>query len=113
VWIEYFKGTKTFLFINELILNNNICINDLILTEILPSIIHKKEFALVDLLKSIKKYEINISWEELQHFQSLNIKNGLHIVQNCIQNNCKLLSCDKQFITMSKYLDLKPYSHIT
>ncbi|MDR1943152.1 MAG: hypothetical protein LBQ04_03470 [Endomicrobium sp.] len=58
-------------------------------------------------MKSIRKYEISIDWNELLHFQSLNIKNGnnntgipdLIIAQNCIQNNFKFLSCDKQLQT--------------
>jgi hypothetical protein len=42
-WIEYFRGNEAYSFIRELIYNNALCTNDIILTELLPSIIHKKE----------------------------------------------------------------------
>ncbi|MDR0723682.1 MAG: PIN domain-containing protein [Endomicrobium sp.] len=109
-WIEYFKGNKSFLFVNDLIINNAVTTNELILTELLPFILHKKEFELIDLLCNIKKLEIKINWEELRSFQLININNGnnigipdLIIAQNCIQNKGKLLSCDKHFKTITKF----------
>jgi predicted nucleic acid-binding protein len=116
-WIEYFKVHENFLFIDDLIDNNSLCTNDLILTELLPSIIHKKEHHLADLLNTIAKYDIVIDWQELQKYQELNLKHGnnnigiadLIIVQNSIQNNLKIVSADKHFKTMEKYLPLETY----
>jgi hypothetical protein len=65
-WIEYFKTHKEYAFIDDLLDNNTICTNDLILTELVPSIIHKKEKPLILLLNSIVRYEIKIDWKELQ-----------------------------------------------
>jgi hypothetical protein len=95
VWISYFKSRDEFSFIDGLIDDYRICINDVILTELLPSIIHQKEFLLANLLKSINKYDMNINWQEVQHYQLLNIKNGnnkvpitdILIAQNCIRND--------------------------
>jgi predicted nucleic acid-binding protein len=42
-WIEYFRGNQKYFFISELIKSNSICTNEIILSELLPSIIHKKE----------------------------------------------------------------------
>jgi predicted nucleic acid-binding protein len=111
-WIEYFKGNREFLFITDLIYNNSICINDIILTELLPSIIHKNERHLADIINNVKKYDLIIDWDEIRRFQLLNIKKGnnnigisdLIIVQNCIQNNLKLIHYDKHFTAMSKYI---------
>jgi predicted nucleic acid-binding protein len=116
-WIEYFKVHENFLFIDDLIDYNTLCTNDLILTELLPSIIHKKEHHLADLLNTIAKYDIIIDWQELREYQKLNLKYGnnnigiadLIIVQNSIQNNLKIVSADKHFGAMAKYLPLEIY----
>ena len=75
-WIEYFKGNQKYYFIKELIFNNAICTNDIILTELLPSIINKKENKLAELLTSITKYMLSINWQEIQNIQILSLKHG-------------------------------------
>ncbi|MDR2584227.1 MAG: PIN domain-containing protein [Fibromonadaceae bacterium] len=117
VWISYFKSRNEFSFIDDLIDDYRICINDVILTELLPSIMHQKEFLLANLLKSINKYDMNINWQELQNYQLLNIKNGNNkvpitdvlIAQNCIRNDLILLTLDKHLILMKNYLPLQIY----
>ena len=116
-WIEYFKGNHKYYFIKDLIYSNTICTNDIILTELLPSIIHKKENDLAELLNSITKYELSINWQEIQNMQILNLKHGnnnigisdIVIVQNCIQNNLKIITNDKHFIAMAKYIPFEIY----
>ena len=117
VWIEYFKGNQKYSFITDLISNNAICTNDIILTELLPSIIHKKEHKLAELLSYIKKYELIIDWQEIRDIQLLNLKHGnnnigisdIIIAQNCIQNKTKIIVNDKHFEAMAKYLPLDIY----
>ena len=116
-WIEYFKGNQKYYFIKDLIYCNAICTNDIILTELIPSIIHKKENDLAELLTSITKYELSIDWQEIRHMQTVNLKNGnnnvgiadIVIVQNCMQNNLKLITNDKHFIAMAKYIPFDIY----
>ena len=116
-WIEYFKGNQKYYFIKELIFNNTICTNDIILTELLPSIIHKKENNLAELLNSMTKYVLSINWQEIRNIQILNLKHGnnnigisdIIIVQNCLQNNLKLIANDKHFVAMSKYIQIEIY----
>jgi predicted nucleic acid-binding protein len=116
-WIEYFKGNRVYSFITNLIYNNAICINDVILTELLPSIIHKKENKLADLLNSLRKNILIIDWQGIRNIQILNLKNGnnnigisdIIIAQNCIQNELKLITNDKHFGIMAKYIPLKVY----
>ena len=116
-WIEYFKGNQKYYFIRELIYNNTICTNDIILTELLPSIIDKEENILAELLSSITKYVLSINWQEILNIQILNLKHGnnnigisdIIIVQNCLQNNLKLVSNDKHFMAISKYIPLEIY----
>jgi len=117
VWIEYFKGAKKYLYINELIDRNVICTNDIILTELLPSIIHKKEHKLAELLNCINKYTLNIDWQEIRNMQLLNIKHGnnnigvsdIIIAQNSIQNDLAIAVHDKHFAAMARYIPIKLY----
>jgi len=114
-WIEYFKGNKKYLFLNDLIKFNTICTNEIILTELLPSIIHKKEHNLAELLNAVEKNKLFIDWPEIRNIQLLNLKHGLNnigivdimIVQNCIQNESTIITHDKHFKSMTKYIPLK------
>jgi len=115
VWIEYFKGNDSVLPLNELIESNNLCINDLILAELLPSINHKKEFELKELLLTIEKINMLIDWNKLISMQTINLKNGINkvgisdliIAQNAIENNIELYAIDKHFSLMSEIIELK------
>ena len=117
-WIEYFRGNKDYSFLSALIMDNAICTNDIILTELLPSIIHKKEHKLAELLKGVKKYELIIDWEEIRSLQLLNIKHGnnhigisdIIIAQNCIQNGLRIIAHDKHILAISKYIPIEIYS---
>jgi len=116
-WIEYFKGNQKYLFISELIKINAICTNEIILTELLPSIIHRKEYALAELLNCVKRYAVIIDWQEIRNMQILNLKHGnnnigisdILIAQNCIQNELQIIPHDKHFEAMAKYIPLKIY----
>ena len=114
-WIQYFRGNQKYSFLDNLINTNAICTNDIILTELLPSIIHKKENKLAELLNSLQKYILIIDWHEIQKIQLLNLKHGnnnigisdIIIAQNCIQNELKLIAHDKHFEMMTKYIPLE------
>jgi len=115
VWIEYFKGNESALPLNELIDSNNLCINDLILSELLPSINHKKEVDLKELLLTITKIDIVINWHQVILMQTLNLRKGINrvgiadliITQNAIDNDLELYAFDKHFILMSELHELK------
>ena len=115
VWIEYFKGNESVLLLNELIDSNNLCINELILAELLPSINHKKEIDLKELLLAIEKIEMLIDWHQIITMQTINLKNGINkvgisdliIAQNAIENNIELYAIDKHFTLMSEIHELK------
>jgi predicted nucleic acid-binding protein len=115
VWIDYFAGKEKAQKLNTLIDTNNICINDLILVELIPSIDHAKEFELKELLYSIRRLEINIDWNQLIKLQIMNLKNGINkvgipdliIAQNAIENDIELFSLDKHFELMSNISQLK------
>lgn len=115
VWIEYFRGSKAINpdLINSFIDNNQICINDLILSELIPSLKQTKESNLIDILLSIKNIPIEINWQEIINYQIINLKHGINnvgipdiiILQNVINNNLTLISIDKHFNQMKKHFD--------
>ena len=117
VWIEYFKGNEKSLPLNELIDSNNVCINDLILSELIPSISHKKETDLKELLLSVAKIPIHIDWNNIIYMQTLNLRNGINnvgiadliIAQNSIENEIELYAIDKHFQLMSELHGIRIY----
>jgi predicted nucleic acid-binding protein len=117
VWIGYFRGIEEAKHLNQLLETNTVFINDLILAEIIPSLLLRKENELVDLLGSIERLKIDIDWIGLTQYQVLNLKNGLNrvgipdliIAQNAIQNGIQLFSFDKHFELMKKGIGLKTY----
>ncbi len=114
VWIDYFKGAQNInnTFITDCIDNNLICTNDLILAELLPFLIHKKELNVVDILRSIKNIPLNIDWDGIIKMQASNLRNGINkvgipdliIIQNVIDNGLKLYTLDKHLVLMKKHL---------
>ena len=113
-WIEYFRGNESYSFINSLISVNGICTNDIILAEMLPAINYRNEKMLAELLNSVKKYALSIDWQEIREIQLLNYRFGnngvgisdIIIAQNCIQNKLILITHDKHFAAMAKYIPL-------
>jgi predicted nucleic acid-binding protein len=118
VWIGYFRGIEEAKHLDQLLDTNTILTNDLILAEIIPSLLMKKEKELVDLIGSIEKIRLDIDWIGLTQYQVINLKNGLNrvgipdliIAQNAIQNGIQLFSFDKHFELMKKNIGLKTYS---
>lgn len=109
IWIDYFKGKETAILLNDLIDNNDICINDLILAELIPSIEHRGEHDLKEMLFSITRIPLNTNWSSMIRMQIMNLRNGINnvgipdlmIVQNAVDNELKIYSSDKHFDLMS------------
>jgi predicted nucleic acid-binding protein len=118
VWIGYFRGIEEAKHLDQLLDTNTVFTNDLILAEIIPSLLLRKEKELVDLMGSIEKLRLDIDWIGLTQYQVLNLKNGLNrvgipdliIAQNAIQNGIQLFSFDKHFELMKKGIGLRTYS---
>ncbi len=114
VWIAFFKGTEEGKFLFPLLDTNQVCINDLILAELVPALNHKKELTLVRLLESIERVDLHIDWDGIVAMQTINLKNGLNrvgvpdliIAQNALQNDIPLFSFDKHFEIMEKNIGI-------
>jgi predicted nucleic acid-binding protein len=112
VWIDFFRGNKSAEPLLELLDIGSVVTNDLILTELLPSIRKKKEANLEEMLLSIERVPMRVDWNDLADMQLVNLISGnnnigipdLMIVQNAIQNGLALFENDKHFrLIGSKY----------
>ena len=115
VWIAYFRGSIEAELLDQDIETNRICINELILSELLPLIRLKNEDHLADLLEAVRKLPIIINWEEIRNIQFKNLKSGINkvgipdliIFQNAIQNKATLLTLYNHFSLMAELFECK------
>ena len=115
IWIEYFKSGNSSEKLDSLIDENLIVINDLILAELVPSLMVHNQQKLVKLLNNINKLELSIHWAQIIEFQCKCLKNGLNrisipdliIAQNAKQNHCEIYSLDNHFKLMKDILELR------
>lgn len=112
VWIEYFRlGNVPKL--EKLIQEDLVCINELILTEIGPRLIHAKRLDIWESLSSLETVATTIDWNLIRKYQELNLKNGVNkvgipdliISQQVIDQKLTLFSFDKHFKLMQKFLN--------
>ena len=115
VWIDYFRSGNSTKKLDFLIDENLIVINDLILAELVPSLMVRKQQKVVKLLYHINKLEIIIHWDQIIEFQFQCLKNGLNgiglpdliVAQNAQQNQCEIYSLDNHFSLMTDLLELR------
>lgn len=115
IWIDFFRGNKTAKPLVELIEDGRIVTNDLILAELIPSIEHKREQNLKELVLSIERVELQIDWARITRMQHENLVNGfnnvgipdLMIAQNAIDHDLVVFENDKHFHPMAKLFGLK------
>jgi len=110
VWIGYFRGEKKAKHLDHLIETNTACVNDLIFAELLPSIAHKNEPDLRELLLVVQRIPLVIRWDHIISMQTANLKNGINkvgipdliIMQNAQEHSVPLFTLDRHFALMSK-----------
>ncbi len=117
VWIDGFRGGESKEVLKKLIDNGSICINDIILAELLPSIRKRGETELENLLNLLPKVPMQIDWNGLIYMQTENLKHGINkvglpdlmIAQNVLQNGLTLFSLDRHFELIGDLLPLQLY----
>ncbi|WP_025184014.1 PIN domain-containing protein [Leptospira kirschneri] len=119
VWIEYFRNVDSpiSLKVDELIDAENIYTNNLILSELVPSLKLRKQSKIITSLEAIERFPLEIDWEQIIEYQISNLKNVINkvgvpdliIAQNVVQNKAMLFTLDKHFKLMSKNIKLKVY----
>ncbi|MEJ7625025.1 MAG: PIN domain-containing protein [Pyrinomonadaceae bacterium] len=118
VWIDYFRDKPVAGLLAELIDNDRIATNDLILAELLPSIIQRKERKLGNLLLSVRNLSLSIDWFRIIEMQTTNLTRGFNdigipdliIAQNAIDNSVVLFENDKHFLAMKDSFGLELFS---
>jgi len=105
VWIDYFRSGEESEKLDYLIDENLVVTNELILTELLPLLVIRREKRVVKLLEKIKKSRLKLNWNEIVSYQVSCLQSGsngvgipdLIIAQNAIQNNFPVYSIDQHF----------------
>ena len=114
VWIEYFKsggGGK----LDRLIEEDLACVNELILTELVPAATLKNETDILEGLQALSMIPLTIDWEIVRDYQLMNLQNGINrvgipdliILQQVIDQKITLFSFDKHFRLMQAYLNFE------
>ena len=117
VWIDYFRGSNETDTLDHLIDNGLVIINDLILAELVPPLILRKQQQVISILNAIDRVPMSIDWRQLIDMQVMCIQEGINkvgipdliIAQNAIANSLKLHSHDKHFKLMSSCVGLSLY----
>ena len=115
IWIEYFRSGNSSEKLDFLIDENLIVTNDLILSELVPSLRVRNQRKIIKLLYNINKLELALNWAQLVEFQFKCLKNGLNgigipdliVAQNAKQNRCQIYSLDNHFNLMKDILELR------
>ena len=110
VWIDYFRSGRDSERMDFLISENLVATNDVILAELVPLLLIRKEKNVVSLLKKIKNNTMQPNWQEIVDFQVKCLRAGssgigipdLLIAQNAIHYSTPVYSLDKHFKLMLK-----------
>jgi predicted nucleic acid-binding protein len=117
VWIEYFRNAEQADVLEMLIEENLVVTNELILAELVPALQIRDLKELITLLRAIKRQPMNIDWDDIIKMQTACLNKGINgvgipdliIAQNAMQGGLRLLSNDKHFSIISKFLPLDIY----
>ena len=113
IWIDYFRDKHYYSVLDDLIANNQVCVNDVILAELLPFLYHKGPQEVADALLALPKVDLRVDWAALIHFQTANLLRGIHrvgipdlmIVQSVLDHHLLLFAADTHFKLMSQVFD--------
>ena len=115
IWIDYFKSGANSTKLDGLLEDNLIVINDIILAELVPFLIIKKQHKIVELLRSITLLPLKIDWVEIIQWQTACLNTGINgvgipdllIAQNSKQHNRTIYSLDKHFRLLNQVIDIQ------
>ena len=77
IWIDYLEDSDSNSVLDELVVNNLVCTNDLILAELIPDIHLQQKKELVEALMSFRRYEIRIDWAQIIQMQVSNLRQAM------------------------------------
>lgn len=117
VWIDYFKTGDNSTNIDYLIDNNLVFTNEIILTELIPSLRLMNQGSIIQAIQQVAKFPLSIGWQDIQDYQYNCLKAGINgvgipdliILQNAIQNGCQVYTMDKHFRLIQEFLGIALY----
>jgi predicted nucleic acid-binding protein len=115
IWIDYFKSGSNSAKLDDLLENDRVIINDIILAELIPFLIVKKQHQLIELLRNITSIPLKMDWTEIIQWQTACLNAGINgvgipdllIAQNSNQHNIVIYSLDKHFRLLNQVVDLQ------
>ena len=115
VWIEYFRGSAAASSLNTLLDSGQLCVNELILAELIPALMHQRQQKIVSLLREVDMVSLSPDWQNVVAMQTANLRHGINkvgiadvlIAQQAILEGLALWSFDKHFALMAKQHDLR------
>jgi len=115
IWIEFFNRGNFYNSVSDLLLNNEVCINKVILAELIPSAMSHNEKELIECLYGIELLELNIDWDEIIEIQYNCIKKGINklglldivIAQNAKQNNVGVFTINRHMILLCNLIGIE------
>ncbi len=118
VWVAYFRGDSDVPALDWLIEEDLIVTNDLILAELIPVLLVRRERKLVALLGEVERLPLALEWAGIIDMQVTCLRNGINkvgipdlvLAQQSIQCGLSLFTLDKHFCLMSRHLPLALYA---
>ncbi|MDF7816877.1 PIN domain-containing protein [Runella sp. MFBS21] len=115
VWVGYFRKGENAESLEKLITLDLICTNEIILSELIPALQHRRQRELIQNLNALPCVPYTIFWEGIRTLQVLNLTNGINkvglpdlmIAQHCLDQNLELWSLDKHFRLIAQQTTLK------
>ena len=116
VWIEYLRGgPREDGRLDVLITEGTVLINELILAELLPAVLLRRQGRLADLLRGLPALPMTIDWQSVVLDQLKCLRNGINkvgipdllIAQNARQHSVALFSLDRHFHLMARHVGLR------
>jgi predicted nucleic acid-binding protein len=109
IWVDYFRSGEKSFNLDDLLLDDRVVTNDIILAELIPLLLLKKQAKIIELLKNIVLFPLVIDWDQIIQWQTMCLGSGINgigipdllITQNAIQNNLSVYSLDKHFWSLS------------
>lgn len=114
VWIDYFRSGDIPM-LDRLIEEDLVCTNELILTELAPTLMHRSRNDVLESMNSLERIPLRIDWQLLQKYQFMNLQNGINkvgipdliILQQVIDEKIDLFSFDRHFGLMKSFLNFQ------
>ncbi len=118
VWVEYLRGDDREDDRLEWLIDEGLVVtNELILAELLPPLVMRKQAKLISLLSDLPSLKIIVNWQEIVDYQVTCLRNGINrvgipdliIAQNSKQNGVSLFTHDKHFRLMAKHIGIEVF----